>query len=147
MQWLQPLSNIFWRRCSQPISEPVLINAVTIRVINPSFCASKIQKIRMIKIFLLLLSLTIVTSYASAQSFPYAEPVEHGFSAARLDTLRQHLVESGSSSLMIVVDGEIIFEYGKVDRPRLDRGFHPSVLPVQSWLRHCLRDALVRAGT
>jgi len=82
----------------------------------------------MIRNLLLFLSLTIVTSFASAQSFPYAEPGEHGFSAKKLDTLRQHLQESGSSSLMIVVDGEIIFEYGEVDRPHVIHSMRKALL-------------------
>jgi len=82
----------------------------------------------MIRKLLLLASLALIATLTSAQSFPYAEPVEHGFSAARLDTLRHHLVESGSSSLMIVVDGEIIFEYGDVDRPHVIHSMRKALL-------------------
>jgi CubicO group peptidase (beta-lactamase class C family) len=42
----------------------------------------------------------------------YSEPESKGYSAAKLDSLAAHLERSGSSSMLLLVDGDIIFEWG-----------------------------------
>jgi len=55
------------------------------------------------------------TSY-SQFTFIHAEPESKAYSSQKLDTLREHLESSGASSMMVMVDGELIFEWGDTDR-------------------------------
>ena len=60
-----------------------------------------------------------MTSLCSAQSkhqFEYAKPEAKGYSSEKLEALEKHLEESGSSSMIILVDGSVIFEWGEVDK-------------------------------
>ncbi len=59
----------------------------------------------------------VLTVQASAQHvFEYISPQEAGFNAKKLDSLSMYLEEAGSSSMMILVDGKIAFEWGETDR-------------------------------
>ena len=64
---------------------------------------------------LLLLGCTEPVKY----QFSYAEPESKGFSSQKLETLKAHLEASGSSSMMIMIDGEVIFEWGSTDKKHL----------------------------
>jgi len=46
-------------------------------------------------------------------TFEYAEAETEGFSSQKLDRLSTFLDESGSSALILMVDGKIVFEWGK----------------------------------
>jgi len=48
--------------------------------------------------------------------FTYAEPETKGYSSQKLELLKEHLEKSGSSSMMIMVDGAIIFEWGETSK-------------------------------
>ena len=48
--------------------------------------------------------------------FEQAVPEGKGFSSAKLDTLKTHLEQSGAFSMMLLVDGEVIFDWGESDQ-------------------------------
>lgn len=48
--------------------------------------------------------------------FTYAEPETKGYSSQKLALLKEHLEKSGSSSMMIMVDGAIVFEWGETSK-------------------------------
>ncbi|MEA3477618.1 MAG: serine hydrolase [Bacteroidota bacterium] len=48
--------------------------------------------------------------------FNYSEPEQMGFSSVKLDSLKIHLEESGASSMLLLVKGEVIFDWGSTDR-------------------------------
>lgn len=48
-------------------------------------------------------------------SFTYSEPERGGFSSEKLELLKAHLEESGASSMLLMVEGEIIFDWGNTD--------------------------------
>ena len=45
--------------------------------------------------------------------FKYADPSSKGFSVEKLDSLSRRLDSNGSSALLVMVDGKIIFEWGE----------------------------------
>jgi len=49
-------------------------------------------------------------------SFSYAEPESMGFSTERLELLTSHLEKSGASSMLLMVEGKVIYEWGETDR-------------------------------
>ena len=60
-------------------------------------------------------------SYAqSKHQFKYANPEAKGYSSEKLEVLKKHLQESGSSSMIILVDGSVIFEWGEVNKKAFD---------------------------
>ncbi len=69
----------------------------------------------------ILISITFITSLTCSafaqdeQNFEYTTPQSSGFSAVKLDSLSKFLTSAGSSSLILLVDGKIIFEWGKTD--------------------------------
>lgn len=60
--------------------------------------------------------------------FSYANPESKGFSSEKLALLEKHLIESGSSSMLILKDGKIIFEWGKTDQKHLIHSIRKSIL-------------------
>ena len=73
----------------------------------------------------------IVLHQATAQSqskFEYADPIEKGFSVSKLDSLGAFLEEAGSSALMILVDGQIVYEWGEVEEKRLVHSIRKALL-------------------
>ena len=72
-----------------------------------------------------------MTSLCSAQSkhqFEYAKPEAKGYSSEKLEALEKHLEESGSSSMIILVDGSVIFEWGEVDKKHLIHSMRKAML-------------------
>ena len=70
----------------------------------------------LITLFVLLLG---ATNYSLAQStfeFERVSPEANGFSAEKLDTLGAFLDKAGSSSLMILKDGKLVYEWGDTER-------------------------------
>jgi len=74
---------------------------------------------RTIHVFLAVLLSCFSCQQPTKHKFTYAEPEAHGFSAAKLDSLKSHLEKSGSSGLMILVEGEVIFDWGKTRKKHL----------------------------
>lgn len=52
----------------------------------------------------------------SNSNLNYATPELKGFSSSKLEKLEEHLEKSGSSALMILVDGNVIFDWGETKR-------------------------------
>lgn len=66
------------------------------------------------------LIVTIVScNNSSTKSFRYSKPETKGYSTSKLDTLKEFLGNSGTSSMLILVDGEMIFEYGNISKKHL----------------------------
>jgi len=72
------------------------------------------------KVLLLIVAVIICTATACIHNtkhpFVYAEPESKGFSSEKLDSLKGHLEKSRASSMMLLVDGEVIFDWGESDR-------------------------------
>ena len=73
------------------------------------------------KIFKTCLLLSFLLTYFSCGNnykydFKYALPETKGFSSDKLEILEKHIKKSGSSALMIMVDGDIVFEWGETDK-------------------------------
>ncbi|MEM1407643.1 MAG: serine hydrolase [Bacteroidota bacterium] len=81
-----------------------------------------------IVVFLGLILACINCRAQSSYSFSYAEPESKGYSSEKLETLKSHLEESGSSSMMIMVDGDIIFEWGETDKKHLIHSMRKALL-------------------
>ena len=64
--------------------------------------------------FQLLLGLSHCTP--PRHQIKYASPEAKGFSAQKLDTLSAFLAEAGSSAMLLMVDGEIVYQWGEIDR-------------------------------
>lgn len=63
-----------------------------------------------------LLLLFTTCNNTTKYKLDYAKPETKGYSSQKLDTLAAHLAKSGSSSMLLLVDGEVIFEWGKTSR-------------------------------
>jgi len=70
---------------------------------------------RLILLFLAL-ALSTACNHHPKYHFSYSNPETRGFSSQKLETLKSHLVQSGASSMMILVDGEVIFDWGESNR-------------------------------
>lgn len=73
----------------------------------------------------------MVIGLCNAQSkhkFKYVEPESKGYSSEKLEELEKHLEESGSSSMIILVDGAVIFEWGRVDKKHLIHSMRKAML-------------------
>jgi len=55
-------------------------------------------------------------SSSSQYSFIHTDPESKGYSSQKLALLQEHLESSGSSSMLIMVEGELIFEWGSTDK-------------------------------
>ncbi|MEM6380880.1 MAG: hypothetical protein AAF705_22095 [Bacteroidota bacterium] len=72
-----------------------------------------------IKCKLSILVALLTTTIAIAQSkyeFSYALPESKGYSSEKLEVLKVHLEQSGSSAMLIMIDGKVIFEWKKPKR-------------------------------
>ena len=85
---------------------------------------SMIHKISLLG--LLLISLSCISQTNGESS--YAQPESKGYSSEKLKILESHLKESGSSSMMIMVDGKIIFEWGETDKKHLVHSMRKAML-------------------
>lgn len=77
------------------------------------------------------LGLTLISICCIGQSespFSYAEPESAGYSSEKLELLKDHLDASGSSSMMILIDGKVIFEWGETDKKHLIHSIRKSML-------------------
>jgi CubicO group peptidase (beta-lactamase class C family) len=64
-------------------------------------------------VFLTILLTCFACQQPPKHAFHYAEPEDQGFSSAGLDSLQSHLEESGAYGMMLMVHGEVIFDWGK----------------------------------
>lgn len=67
-------------------------------------------------------------SCSKKQTFTYSTPESQGFSTEKLENLQDHLESSGSSAMMIIVDGEIILEWGEVNKKHLIHSMRKAML-------------------
>jgi CubicO group peptidase (beta-lactamase class C family) len=65
---------------------------------------------------MLMMSLPSVQVFSNEQPIEHAEPEEVGFSSTQLEQVAAFLEEAGSSAMMILVDGNVIFEWGAVEK-------------------------------
>ncbi|MEM7297300.1 MAG: serine hydrolase [Bacteroidota bacterium] len=76
----------------------------------------------------LLLFIALFTFQTQAQKFERADPAEKGFSQEKLDSLGMFLEEAGSSALMILVDGKIVYSWGDIEQKVLVHSIRKSLL-------------------
>ena len=76
----------------------------------------------------LLLFSTIQVEAQTGYQFTYADPESRGYSSEKLEILKQHLEESGSSSMIILSEGEIIFEWGETSKRHLVHSIRKAML-------------------
>lgn len=70
-------------------------------------------------LFLLIVLFIIIKPDAKAQQlhvFTSADPVKHGFNPDKLKELEAYLEEAGSSALLLMAGGELIFEWGETKK-------------------------------
>ncbi|MEM6361980.1 MAG: serine hydrolase [Bacteroidota bacterium] len=80
---------------------------------------------------ILLLGILLGSIKCIAQNpnqFSYAEPESKGFSTEKLEILKNYLSESGSSSMLIIVGGNIIFEWGETNKKHLVHSMRKALL-------------------
>ncbi len=84
----------------------------------------------MTRYFSLILTILLLQSLQvfGQHRFEYVSPEEAGFDANKLDSLAMYLEDAGSSSMMILVDGKIAFEWGETDRPHTIHSIRKSML-------------------
>lgn len=68
------------------------------------------------------------TGNTIAQTLSQASPEEKGFSSEKLGHLTQFLKKSGSSSLLILVDGKIIYQWGNTKQKHLVHSIRKALL-------------------
>ncbi len=71
---------------------------------------------------------TITCLGQSNKHFSYAAPEAKGNSSEKLNLLKMHLEASGSSSMIIMVDGDIIFEWGETNKKHLIHSMRKAML-------------------
>ncbi len=76
---------------------------------------------KIVKVIILvgLLVSVMACNNATKSNLAYSNPELKGFSTHKLDTLRAFLRKSGTSSMMLLVDGEVIFEFGNTSKKHL----------------------------
>lgn len=65
--------------------------------------------------FLMVFSAGAVTAQ-STHPFTYADPAGHGFNSEQLKELGTYLKSAGSSALLLMADGDIIYEWGETEK-------------------------------
>ncbi|GAA0733997.1 serine hydrolase [Aquimarina litoralis] len=80
--------------------------------------------------FNVFISLFVTFGFAQTtkHEFSYASPESKGFSTEKLSLLQQHLENSGSSSMILMIDGDIIFEWGQTDKRHLIHSMRKALL-------------------
>lgn len=81
-------------------------------------------------LFTFFLLLCSIGSYAQTakHNFTYTSPEAKGFSSQKLDSLSLFLSEAGSSAMLVMVDGEVIFEWGETDRKHTIHSIRKSMI-------------------
>lgn len=65
-----------------------------------------------IKAYILLTIALTFCNYTTSQNLKPSIPNIKGYSLSKLNTLKSFLEKSGASSMMVLVDGDVIFEWG-----------------------------------
>lgn len=82
-----------------------------------------------LRIILIGVLLTIFNDISQAQlPFSKSSPELKGYSSEKLEVLKNHLETSGSSSMLILIDGEVIFEWGETDKKHLIHSMRKALL-------------------
>ncbi|MFB6317856.1 serine hydrolase domain-containing protein [Saccharicrinis sp. FJH54] len=84
-----------------------------------------------IKYLLLFFSACVILNACTgrtAGNLTYSSPESKGFSSERLDTLKQFLDQSGASSMLILVDGDVIFDWGSTSKKHLIHSVRKTLL-------------------
>jgi CubicO group peptidase (beta-lactamase class C family) len=86
--------------------------------INPYLISFEINHLSMKRIGLIIAALIIFTTCQQVpkHEFKHSDPEQQGFSTEKLAILKSHLEESGASSMMLLVNGEVIFNWGNTNR-------------------------------
>lgn len=80
-------------------------------------------------IYLVVLLVFLASCYKTPNSgFTYAEPEAKGYSSQKLELLKKHLEKSDASSMMIMVDGAIIFDWGTTSKKHLIHSIRKALL-------------------
>jgi CubicO group peptidase (beta-lactamase class C family) len=81
-------------------------------------------------LFVIILYFTLVNSSISQTRFiiEHIDPVEKNFSANKLDSLDKFLENAGSSSLLILVDGKVVHEWGDISNKHLIHSIRKTLL-------------------
>ncbi|MEM1338058.1 MAG: serine hydrolase [Bacteroidota bacterium] len=80
---------------------------------------------------ILFLSVALLSiGYVQSQhyEFTYAAPESKGYSSDTLEQLAAHLETSGASSMLVLVDGEVIFEWGATSKKHLIHSMRKALL-------------------
>ncbi len=81
------------------------------------------------KLLVLTLLLSALNYTADSQEkFKYVKPETKGFSSEKLESLKNHLEESGSSSMIIMIEDAIIFEWGDTKKKHLIHSIRKAML-------------------
>lgn len=70
----------------------------------------------------------LATAAAAADRFERISPSEAGYDPARLAILAEHLAASGSSSLLLLHEGRVFFEWGDIHKPLLVHSMRKALL-------------------
>ncbi|NQZ42994.1 MAG: serine hydrolase [Flavobacteriaceae bacterium] len=79
-------------------------------------------------LFWLALLFTLISKAQSKHSFSFTTPESKGFSSSKLEELKNHLELSGASSTILMVEGEIIFEWGNTRKRHLIHSMRKAML-------------------
>jgi hypothetical protein len=102
----------------------------------------KIRAIRCIICFWIL-ALLFTTCDQTSYRFDYAEPETMGYSSDKLDTLASHLKQSGSSSMLLLAEEELIFEWGDTKQRHVIHSIRKCLL--NSLIGIAVRDGIMDA--
>ncbi len=80
------------------------------------------------KLLLASFALIVVSCATPKHTYTYASPESKGYSSEKLEVLKEHLETSGSSSMILMVDGDIIFEWGSTDKKHLIHSMRKAML-------------------
>ena len=79
-------------------------------------------------IFAIIYSTSFSKCRTSQNRFEYDKPEAHGFFSQKLDSLACFLEKAGSSSMLLMVDGKIIFEWGDTNKKHVIHSIRKSLL-------------------
>ncbi|MEM1001919.1 MAG: serine hydrolase, partial [Bacteroidota bacterium] len=76
----------------------------------------------------LILLCNLMIAQNEVYQFKKASPESKGFSSDKLQILAEHLESSGSSSMMLLKDGEVFFEWGDTNKKHLIHSMRKALL-------------------
>ncbi|MCL2416493.1 MAG: beta-lactamase family protein [Bacteroidales bacterium] len=79
----------------------------------------------------LMLTVTLQAQVFPTTRWQRANPAEHGFDVERLEQARRFIIDSmHTTGVVVVVGGEVIFQYGEVERPAVIASVRKSLLSM-----------------